>query len=452
MRRAAAVILALSFLAILCSGCFDDVQLPEELEDKVVTVRFWHAMAGDLGDALKELVNRFHQENPGIRVVPIYQGSYGSLSQKIVGAVIAHEPPDVAQVYPAWVSFLNQDPAKPAVLPLDDLVAADPDFTGGDVFDVLLDDCRMNGRLFAMPFNKSFPVLFYNKGMLARAGFDHPPATWDEFAVMARACTVDRDGDGKNDQWGWAFNNDSWIFGCTVLQWGGTLISDDGLSAPFDAPPSIRALQYFVDAAFGPEPFAYVVTGYDHQTDFVDQKVAMIVTSSVSRVYMKDQLRFDYGMAPLPAGVRRAAILSGTNLAIFSATSPERRKAAWEFVKFFSSAPATAYWSMRTSYVPVRRSALTLMDSYLKQDPNARAAIDQLDVASYEPSIPAWYECRQILRNYVQKVMTEHTGVREQLTLASEEMRRKLEVSARNRAASAGSTGATTAATAPARP
>jgi len=423
------------------SGCFDDVDVPDDLQDKVVTIRFWHAMAGELGDALKVLIERFHERHPGIRVVSVYQGSYGSLSQKLIGAVIAHEPPDVSQVYPAWVSFLNQDAAKPAVMALDDLIAGDPSFDAADLIQVMLDDCRLNGRLYALPFNKSFPVLYVNNEMLRRASMQ-PPTTWAEFARAGRAMTIDADNDGRPEQWGWAFNNDAWIYSGAVLQFGGSLLAPDGRSAPFDEEPAVDALEAFVDAAFGRVPYAYAVTGYDHQSDFVARKVAMIQTSSVSRKFMQDQIRFDYAMLPLPAGTRKAAILSGTNIGMFHTGDEARQQATWEFIKFFVSAEATAYWSMRTSYVPVRRSALALMASYLETDPNARAAIEMLDYAYYEPTTPAWYECRQILRNYFQKVTTEYPDLKvdsrperrrilaDYMRRATVEIDRKLQISA----------------------
>ena len=399
------IILAL-ITPILLNGCFDTVQLPEALQDNVVTIRFWHAMAGELGEALKVLIKQFEKANPGVRVVSVYQGSYGSLSQKLIGAVIAHEPPDVSQAYPAWVSYLNQDEEAQAIMALDDLIAADPTFDKDDLIQVLLEDCRLNGKLYALPFNKSFPVLYYNREMFKKAGLK-PPRTWDEFARVGRALTIDNDNDGRPERWGWAFNNDSWIFECTVLQFGGKLMNDDGRSSPFDQEPAFRAMHTFVDAAFGAAPYAYPVTGYDHQTDFVAEKVAMIQTSSVSRKFMQDQLRFDYGMLPLPAGTRKASILSGTNICLFNTGEKARQEASWKFLKFFTSAKATAFWSIRTSYVPVRKSALKEMEKYLESDPNARAAIDQLNYAFFEPTLPAWYECRQILRNYFQKVTTE---------------------------------------------
>ena len=189
------IILAL-ITPILLNGCFDTVQLPEALQDNVVTIRFWHAMAGELGEALKVLIKQFEKANPGIRVVSVYQGSYGSLSQKLIGAVIAHEPPDVSQAYPAWVSYLNQDEEKPAIMALDDLIAADPTFDKEDLIQVLLEDCRLKGKLYALPFNKSFPVLYYNKELFKEAKLN-PPRTWDEFARVGRALTVDNDNDGR---------------------------------------------------------------------------------------------------------------------------------------------------------------------------------------------------------------------------------------------------------------
>lgn len=449
MRRISGFMLALAVLGLSCSGCFDDVTLPEDLQDKVVTIRFWHSMAGELGDALKVLIERFHERHPDIRVVSVYQGSYGSLSQKLIGAVIAQEPPDVSQAYPAWISFLNQDPENPAVLSLDARIAADPEFHQEDIIQVLLEDCQLNGQLYALPFNKSFPVLYYNREMFEQAGLQ-PPKTWAEFAQVGRTLTRDDDLDGRPEQWGWAFNNDSWIFECTVLQFGGSLINADGVTAPFDNDAAVRALEVFVDSAFGIKPYAYPVTGYDHQSDFVARKVAMIQTSSVSRKFMKEQLRFDYGMLPLPAGTRKAAILSGTNICMFNtkdgkAADTARQEASWKFLKFFSSAEATAYWSIRTSYVPVRKSALELMEKYLEQDPNARAAIDQLEYAYFEPTLPAWYECRQILRNCFQKVTTEYpeldinspqerrAALRRYLEVATKEINRKLEISAKRK-------------------
>jgi len=392
--------------SLMLSGCFDNIKMPAELDDTRTTVRFWHSMAGGLGDVLDELIVRLHKENPEIRVVSVYQGSYGSLSQKLIGAAVVNELPDISQAYPAWLSRLNEDPQNKAALSLDEMIANDKNFDTDDLVTVLLEDCKMDGELYALPFNKSFPVLYYNKEMFEKNNLK-PPTTWEEFTKAARTLTQDLDGDGKIDQWGWAFNNDSMIFECSILQHGSDLIAKNGLSVPFNEAATLEALYIFMDAAFGKQRYAYPVTGYDHQTDFCTQKVAMIQTSSVSRQFMKDRLNFDYGMLPLPSDKKRAAILSGTNLCMFKTGDKDRQQASWKFLKFFANTESTAYWSMKTSYVPVRYSAIKEMKEYLDKDPNSQAAISQMDAACFEPIFPAWYECRQILKNYFQKITTE---------------------------------------------
>ena len=136
------------------------------------------------------------------------------------------------------------------MLCLDKWIDSDKDFHKEDLVSVLLDDCRMDDGLYAVPFNKSFPVLYYNREMFKEYNVQ-PPKTWDEFVKAAKALTKDFDGDGVIDQWGWAFNNDSMIFECAILQHGSDLIHSSGMSVPFDEKPTLDALYLFIDAAFG---------------------------------------------------------------------------------------------------------------------------------------------------------------------------------------------------------
>lgn len=411
--------------AISGCGSSEDTVPPGATE-----VRFWHAMSGPLGDTMLKIIKRFNQENPDVHVTPVYQGGYAQLSQKIIGAVMANSAPDIAQVYESWVAKLNATKGEEAILALDDFIAADPEIRMEDVYPVLIRNVTQGGKILSMPFNKSFPVLFYNRDLFAKEGLDpdDPPETWDEFVRVARHLTRDENGDGTPDQWGWAFNIDSWLIEGFLLQRGRPLIDPDTGKAQFDTPEGRDALQFLVDASTGPKRFAYRVTGYDHQMGFANQKIAMIITSSVSRLFMRDRLHFDYGIAPIPRGERPAAILAGTNVAMFKAARPEVRKAAWRFMKYFMSPKVTAYWARKTNYMPVRPSALEVpeMKEHLQRDPNAWAAIKQMDWAYFEPRLPAWYECRQILNSMLERVLAEPKRLDEFLGQANREIDKKL--------------------------
>src|SRR5207302_76414 len=138
---------------------------------------------------------------------------------------------------------------------------------------------------------------------------EKPPRTWQEFAEYGRKLTRDTNRDGKPELWGWSFSVDPWIFLCQVLQNGGTFLSEDGRKAHLDEPPAVDALQFWIDATRGPGVFAYRALDFEPQNEFQAGKVAMILTSSVSKTFMKPMVRFDMGMAPIPQGPHKAAIM-----------------------------------------------------------------------------------------------------------------------------------------------
>jgi len=67
----------------------------------------------------------------------------------------------------------------------------------------LFDQLVWDGKLWAFPFNNQSKWLFYNKEILEKAGYDHPPRTWEEMEEMSR--TMMEKGLVKyGTAWGWA--------------------------------------------------------------------------------------------------------------------------------------------------------------------------------------------------------------------------------------------------------
>ncbi|MBI4865300.1 MAG: ABC transporter substrate-binding protein [Candidatus Riflebacteria bacterium] len=415
----------LAVLVAAAAGCSFRGQPAEE--DGVVV---WHSMAGDLRSVFESIVETFNQGQRGrLKIVPRYQGEYGNLKGKIAMALKAHSPPDMAQMYEAWISYYNAEKGREALVPLDPLVARDAkELDLADIYEVFIRDNTFDGKLYSFPFNKSFPCLFYNKDLFRRAGLDpsKPPATWDEFAAAGRKLTGDFNEDGKIDSWGWAFNVDPWLLECMVLQNGGTLAHGDSDLSPIDAPEVVAAVDFFLNATKGPAPYAYRTNGREFQNDFVGQRVAMIVTTSVSKSFMIDQIGFRWGMAPLPQGKRPVSIMAGTNIGIFARSPREKQEVAWQFIKFFTRADNTAYWAIKTGYVPVRRSAVASLEfqKYLEVDPTPLAAIAQLDHATFEPRAAGWFDVRDKLGQALLRSLLGKGTPRENLSKANAELLR----------------------------
>ena len=76
--------------------------------------------------------------------------------------------------------------------PLDDNLKRDPPEDAADIFPGLMAGMKVGGRQLAIPFRHASSGLHYNEELLAEKGFSKPPATIEEVAEIARACTYRR--------------------------------------------------------------------------------------------------------------------------------------------------------------------------------------------------------------------------------------------------------------------
>jgi len=404
-KRQFALLLA---AALASSGCGGGETAGPEGGEEQVTVRFWHAMGGPLGDVLDGLVEEFNRAHPSWRVQAESMGSYEALKQKLLASIIARNQPDMSQAYEAWISTLLGGEA------LVDLEELDPGFKNTelkDFYPVLIDNSLYQGRLYSLPFNKSVPVIYYNRDMFRRAGLDpeKPPRTWEEFAEYSKKLTRDLDGDGRPDQWGHKFTDHATYFECLLVQNGGRILDPETGEMDFNSPAGAEALQFLVDLVHRDGAADFYLGGYQHQVDFAAQDTAMIVASCVSRTFMAKQLNFDWAMAPLLERDRPASLVYGTNIVIFSRSSPEKQKVCWEFAKWFTSPEITARWAILTNYVPVRRSALglPLMQEAIRENPSTAVPIMALEDGFFEPRLTQWLQVRDYLDDAVKEALLQ---------------------------------------------
>ena len=82
--------------------------------------------------------------------------------------------------------------AENRIQPLHDaFIKDDQTFQGDDLLAGILTNLRYRDWLYALPMNRSTPILYYNKKRFAEAGLnpDKPPETWQQVREMARTLT-----------------------------------------------------------------------------------------------------------------------------------------------------------------------------------------------------------------------------------------------------------------------
>ena len=433
MRNFLIAVLA-CWLIIVFAIRHDDMATAGMVRDEVVSegkteVVFWHAMGGPLGIVMNDLVARYNKSQNNYYIKSINRGSYDTLAKKVLASLVAKEAPDISQNYETLTKkFIKHH----KIVCLDDLIASETEDIKSDIIPVLLDNNTFDGRLYSFPFNKSVPVLYYNKDLFKKVGLDpdNPPATLEEMVKYCRQITEYHQNTPGADRsvYGYGCSKANvWSFLNRILQYGGKIVSDDGHKSHFADQASINALDYLQNML--KEGIAREGQGFDHQNDFIAGKCAIIESSIVSKVFMEESIEFDFGVAPLPgyilnplaeraidgSDINRGVILSGSNINIFNNGDPKKIAGAWDFVKWFTSTDIGAEWSIRTTYLPVRKSSLQspIIQSALEKDPNMGAPYVQLEYCHFEPRLSVWFEVRDLMADHLEKATLEMTPAKE---------------------------------------
>ena len=109
-------------------------------------------------------------------------------------------------------------------------------------------------------------------------------------------------------------------------------------------------------------------------------------------------------MAPIPTapGKPVRSLFSGTNLSIMQST-PEKQQAAWDFVKWLTETKQSAYWTVQTNYLPVRKSALNeqILKDYIARTPRFQVALNLIPSGAPGISVAGWADARTFLQDAV---------------------------------------------------
>jgi multiple sugar transport system substrate-binding protein len=381
--RLAAPIIGLLLFFAGCGG-------KTERTDGKVQITFWHSFVASTVPAFNELIKKFEEEHPGIVIKAQYVPTGDALIQKLVTSVQSHTAPDISWIH---ADFIDKLVEANAIYRMDEFLFGSDSLPRADLEDIfppLLQGATWKGTLYAMPMEATSLALLYNRDLFRTAGLDpdHPPANWDELLEFARKLTVDRDGNGLPDQYGFfvpVFPASGDLNIWMILQWtpflwqaGGAEIDADQTHVLFNSIAGVQALTLwrtlYQDLNFG-------TFGIAHDIGFASQRLAMVMDGPWNLPRYREIKNFDWAITPLPAGpVKRATYVAGEHMAIFRQSAHPAE--AWMFVKWMLKPEVQAMFSMKSGYLPVRRSTLTLQSykDYLATDRALKAFVDQMAV------------------------------------------------------------------------
>jgi sn-glycerol 3-phosphate transport system substrate-binding protein len=369
------------------------------------------AVGGPITKIIDGYAADFEKDNPGIKLRPIYSGSYQDTIAKALTAVKSGEPPVTSILLSTdMYTLIDED----AIVPFDDLIKTAEDRAWlKSFFPAFMENSQTGGKTWGIPFQRSTVVLYYNKEAFKEAGLDpnRPPGTWQEMADYAQKLTR-RDASGNVTQWGVQIPSSGfpyWLFQGLAIENGVNLMNEAGTQVYYDKPEVIGALQYWVDLVnkYKVHPPGIVEWGTTPK-DFFERKVAMMWTTTGNLTNVKNNAKFDFGVAMLPAGKQRGSPTGGGNFYIFKKSTPAQREAAFKFIKWATTPERAAKWGIDTGYVAVRADAwdTTTMKQYVAGFAPAAVARDQLQYAKAELSTHDNQRVTKALNDGLQAALT----------------------------------------------
>ncbi len=349
------------------------------------------AVGGKAADTIQALTDEYVAANAGVNIDAVYAGSYKDTVTKALTASRGGKPPQLSVILSVDMFTLIDEGV---IMPFDELIQTDEDKAWlNSFYPAFMENSQTGGKTYGIPFQRSTPVLYWNKEAFAEAGLDPeaPPTTWEEAVEMGKKL-VKKDADGNVSRWGVRIPSSGfpyWLFQGLTTQNDVILANSDGNETYFDDPKVVEALQYLVDLSQKHEVMAPGIIEWGATPKaFFEGQTAMMWTSTGNLTNVRTNAPFDFGVALLPGNKRRGAPTGGGNFYIFEDASDEQKAAAFEFVKWITAPEQSAKWTIATGYVAPRADTweTETMKAYTADFPPALVARDQLEFAVAELS------------------------------------------------------------------
>lgn len=356
---------------------------PEAAADTgdVITLEFWHAMGGNLGELVNELTARFNESQDAIVVNATYQGSYDDTYNALLAAFETGGEPNIIQ---------NFDIASQTMFDTGRLLTAyDMGALDGFDFDIFVPAVRdyysdENGMV-AMAFNSSTPILYYNVEMFEAAGVEMPEGSMS-FSEFRDLCDQIMAADVA--PYCFTFGQVGWYFEQILANSGGLYFNNDNGRTD-------RATEAVFNGEKGVEVFTFLTgliqDGYapnlgstwtETDSTFQTQQAAFMIDST-SDVSIIQNSEFEVQTAFIPhadSSDRNGVIIGGAALWLIDSGDAATNQASWEFMKFMAQPAQQITWHTGSGYFPVRTDLSDNADlqAFWAENPNFVTAIEQL--------------------------------------------------------------------------
>jgi len=371
-----ALIVSLSILVAVVSflgGC-------GETDSTQTRITLWHQMTVRERELLEESIRAFENQHPEIRVETLYKeteelrSGFQAAALAGTGPELVYGPSDSLGAFVTMGIVRDMAPWFPpqicAEFVPESLIYLVGPGHEQDPWLVQVGD-RVGNHL----------ALVYNRNLI-----DNPPGDTDEMVRLAREATLDREGDGRIDQYGLVFNFVEPFFVIPFLTGHGGWVFEDqengGAPIPaLDTAAATAALAFVRDLQ---QKHGVLPANCDYDTAdalFKNGQAAMIINGDWSWGEYLANETIDAAVAPLPVvsstGLPMAPMVASKGYSLSAVADDAQAEAAMALVRFLTDSATQRTFMSEMKTLPSRKKLLA--DTALQKDPTLRASRQQLE-------------------------------------------------------------------------
>lgn len=427
MKRIAVVLVLLAVLAVSAAA------------QSATDIRVWIAFTDTRLDWARQVAADFNAMNPDYNVIVDGYANYEEILDATVLALEQGNPPAVVQWFEVGTQFARDSGYFKAI---EEAIAGRSEIAGVPVnLDDFITPVRsyytLDGQFTSMPWNSSSPILYSNTAMLAAAGIETPPATWQE--VEAACETIMALAEAPQGCITWP--NHGWFFEQWVAQQDGAYANNDNGRAE-------RATEILLNSEAGLavanwwqgmyNKGFYIYSGVQRDWTATEQAIqtgstAMIITSSADAANITNaagENGIEIVTSRMPYNGETGwtgNLIGGASLWLVGGLDAVVEDGALGFMLYLNNAENAADWHRVTGYLPITYGAVEVLEAegWFETNPNFRTAFDQINdstvtVATSGALLGTFRETRDIVTQTMENLMLAGGDAAEAMAAASE--------------------------------
>ena len=382
-KKIAALLLSALLLVTLFAGCSNgssDGSGASTSDSGKLQIQFWHSMSGNTQEALDVVVAGFNESQDQYEVVATNQGSYDESTGKFFNMANGEGSAQLIQIGEQNLQSMIDSGMIASVTDLIEKYS----FDDSDLLEQEVNFYTVNGDMWAMPFNCSTPVVYYNKTVFDEAGVTQFPTTFEGITEAAQKVAETNSSITPVGMYAYGYALDQ-----MVINMGGYVINNENGRADRATEVAyqdqITAIYNWIkDLQDQGLLLNYGSDGTNTISGFTQQQVGMFIASSAScRNVIDSATDFEVGVAnlPVPEGTEPEGVYGGGGaLCIATGLSEDVETGVMEFCTYATSPEVQATWAVNTGYFPICNGAYdtdTLTTAY-EGMPQLQVAADQL--------------------------------------------------------------------------